>query len=135
MEATVTNMENHTASGAFREVADQVGPEEREQLLKMSAATIDRLLAPPKRRLRPGGKSTTRSRKNRHAEAIPIMTHVLAIDWQPGLAALTDQITRIQHHLVSLAEAKTYAQAPHSAGHFASALREARRTYFASNLT
>ena len=58
------------------------------QLLKMSAATIDRLLAPHKRMLRPGGKSATRSRKNRHFEAIPIMTHVRVLDWQPGRAAI-----------------------------------------------
>ena len=58
--------------------------------------TIDRLLAPHKRTLRPGEKSTTRSRKNRHSEAIPIMTHVRAIDWQPGRAAI-DTVAHCGH--------------------------------------
>ena len=94
MGATVMNMGNHT--GAFGEVAARVSPGVREQLLTMSAPTIDRLLAPHKRSLRPGGKSTTRSRKNRHAEAIPIMTHVSAIDWQPGLVAI-DTVAHCGH--------------------------------------
>ena len=94
MGATVMNMENHT--GAFGEVAARVSPGVREQLLTMSAPTIDRLLAPHKRSLLPGGKSTTRSRKNRHAEAIPIMTHVSAIDWQPGLVAI-DTVAHCGH--------------------------------------
>lgn len=34
---------------------------------------------------------------------------------QVDLAQLTDHITRIQHRQISLAEAKTYAQAPHAA--------------------
>ena len=96
MGPTVTNMETHSATGAFGEVATRLSPEVREQLLQMSAATIDRLLAPHKRMLRPGGKSTTRSRKNRHAEAIPIMTHVPAIDGQPGLVAI-DTVAHCGH--------------------------------------
>ena len=96
MRPTVMNMESHTGTGAFGEVATRVSPEVREQLLTMSAATIDRLSAPHKKMLRRGGKSTTRSRKNRHGEAIPIMTHVPAIDWQPGLVAI-DTVAHCRH--------------------------------------
>ena len=84
MPATLANMDAHTGTGAFGDTAARYTPEVHAQLLTVSAATIDRLLAPYKRALQPGGKSTTRSRKNRHAERIPIMTHVAAIDWQPG---------------------------------------------------
>ncbi len=58
------------------------------QLLAMSAATIDRLLAPFKRSMYPEGKSTTRSRRNQYTEAVPIMSRIPAIDWQPGLVAI-----------------------------------------------
>ncbi|MEO6942320.1 MAG: transposase family protein [Terrimesophilobacter sp.] len=96
MAATLANMQAHTATGSFGQSATRYSPQVREQLLRMSPATIDRLLAPYKRGLHPGGKSTTRSRKNRHAEAIPIMTHVAAIDWQPGLVAI-DTVAHCGH--------------------------------------
>lgn len=96
MASTLANMESHAESGSFGEVAARFSPEVRDQLLQMSAATIDRLLAPYKRLLHPGGKSTTRSRKNRHSEAIPIMTHVAAVDWQPGLVAI-DTVAHCGH--------------------------------------
>ena len=96
MGPTVTNMEKHTTTGAFGDAASRVSPTVRGHLLKMSAATIDRLLAPHKLTLRPGGKSTTRSRKNRHSEAIPIMTHVRVLDWQPGLVAI-DTVAHCGH--------------------------------------
>ena len=96
MVSTVANMETHAGTGAFGQAATRFTPEVREQLIRMSAATIDRLLAPHKRALRPGGKSTTRSRKNRHAQLIPIMTHVSAIDWQPGLVAI-DTVAHCGH--------------------------------------
>ncbi|HEY5222185.1 MAG TPA: DDE-type integrase/transposase/recombinase, partial [Microbacteriaceae bacterium] len=83
-------------TGAFGDTAARYTPEVHAQLLTVSAATIDRLLAPYKRALQPGGKSTTRSRKNRHAERIPIMTHVAAIDWQPGLVAI-DTVAHCGH--------------------------------------
>jgi len=96
MPATLANMDAHTGTGAFGDTAARYTPEVHAQLLTVSAATIDRLLAPYKRALQPGGKSTTRSRKNRHAERIPIMTHVAAIDWQPGLVAI-DTVAHCGH--------------------------------------
>ena len=54
----------------------------------MSAATIDRLLAPFKLSMYPEGKSTTRSRRNQYTEAIPIMSRIPDSDWQPGLVAI-----------------------------------------------
>lgn len=96
MAATLANMEAHAASGAFGQAGGRYRPQVHDQLLMMSAATIDRLLAPHKLALHPGGKSTTRSRKNRHSEVIPIMTHVAAIDWQPGLVAI-DTVAHCGH--------------------------------------
>lgn len=96
MEPTLANMAAHADTGAFGQAAGRYSAEVRGQLLIMSAATIDRLLAPHKNGLHPGGKSTTRSRKNRHAEVIPIMTHVAAIDWQPGLVAI-DTVAHCGH--------------------------------------
>lgn len=96
MGSTLANMDAHAATGAFGQAFGRYSPEVRSQLLMMSAATIDRLLAPHKQALHPGGKSTTRSRKNRHAEVIPIMTHVAAIDWQPGLVAI-DTVAHCGH--------------------------------------
>lgn len=96
MAPTVANMDAHAGTGSFGEVLPRYSPAVRVQLLTVSAATIDRLLAPHKHALAPGGKSTTRSRKNRHAEAIPIMTHVAAIDWQPGLVAI-DTVAHCGH--------------------------------------
>lgn len=96
MAGTLDNMDAHAGAGAFGQAAARYGPEVRGQLPAISAATIDRLLAPHKRSLQPGGKSTTRSRKNRHAELIPIMTHVAAIDWQPGLVAI-DTVAHCGH--------------------------------------
>lgn len=54
----------------------------------MCAATIDRLLAPFKLSMYPEGKSTTRSRRNQYMEAVPIMSRIPDIDWQPGLVAI-----------------------------------------------
>lgn len=54
----------------------------------MSAATIDRLLAPFKQSMYPEGKSTTHSRRNQYTEAIPSMSRIPNIDWQPGLVAV-----------------------------------------------
>lgn len=96
MEATLANMDAHADTGAFGDAFPRYTPAVRTQLLTISAASIDRLLAPHKRALAPGGKSTTRSRKNRHAELIPIMTHVAAIDWQPGLVAI-DTVAHCGH--------------------------------------
>lgn len=96
MASTLANLEAHADTGSFGDVRARFTSEVREQLLRMSPATIDRLLAPHKRMLRPGGKSTTRSRKNRHSEAIPIMTHVAAVDWQPGLVAI-DTVAHCGH--------------------------------------
>lgn len=96
MLPTVVNLEAHRGAGALGQAAGRFTPEVRRQLLAMSAATIDRLLAPHKRMLYPAGKSTTRSRKNRHAELIPIMTHIPAVDWQPGLVAI-DTVAHCGH--------------------------------------
>lgn len=96
MANTLENLEAHTETGSFGLAAGRYSPEVREQLLRMSPATIDRLLRAHKHTLHPGGKSTTRSRKNRHAEAIPIMTHVAPADWQPGLCAI-DTVAHCGH--------------------------------------
>jgi transposase InsO family protein len=96
MGPALANLEAHLGTGSFGQAETRYDPEVRAQLLKMSAATIDRLLAPHKRTLHPGGKSTTRSRKNRHAEVIPIMTHVAPVDWQPGLVAI-DTVAHCGH--------------------------------------
>lgn len=96
MAVTLQNMEAHPASRPFGREADRYGPAVRDQLLRMSASSIDRLLAPFKARLHPEGKSTTRSRQSRHTEAIPIMTRVPAIDRQPGLVAI-DTVAHCGH--------------------------------------
>ncbi len=88
MGATLANMEDHAGTGSFGPVRGRYSPAVREQLLVMSPATIDRLLTPYKLRLYPDGKSTTRSRKNRHTELVPIMTRIPVIDHQPGTVAI-----------------------------------------------
>lgn len=70
MDATLANMESHMGSGSFGRVRTRYSPEVRTQLLTMSAATIDRLLAPFKLSMYPDGKSTTRSRRNQYTEVI-----------------------------------------------------------------
>lgn len=96
MAATLGNMEAHAGQGAFGPVRGRYGPAVREELLRMSPATIDRLLAPHKARLHPDGKSTTRSMRNQYREAIPIMTRIPAIDRQPGLVAI-DTVAHCGH--------------------------------------
>lgn len=88
MGTTLANMEAHIATGAFGRARSRYSPAVHTQLLAMSAATIDRLLAPFKLSMYPDGKSTTRSRRNRYTEAIPIMSRIPDIDWQPGLVAI-----------------------------------------------
>ncbi|MCY0906735.1 transposase family protein [Arthrobacter sp. H14-L1] len=88
MSATLVNMEAHIGSGAFGRARPRYSPQVHTQLLAMSAATIDRLLAPFKLSMYPEGKSTTRSRRNHYTEAIPIMSRIPDIDWQPGLVAI-----------------------------------------------
>ena len=88
MDATVANMDDHIDSGSFGRVRTRYSPEVRTQLLTMSAATIDRLLAPFKLSMYPDGKSTTRSRRNQYTEVIPIMSRIPDIDWQPGMVAI-----------------------------------------------
>ncbi len=88
MTATLANMEAHADTGSFGSALTRYSPDVREQLLVMSAATIDRLLAPYKLKLYPDGTSTTRSRKNRHTEQSPITTRIPVIDRQPGLVAI-----------------------------------------------
>ncbi|MDQ6741119.1 MAG: hypothetical protein M3021_12370 [Actinomycetota bacterium] len=68
--ATLANMDAYAGTGSIGQVRSCYGPAVKEQLLAMSPATIDRLLAPDKLKLYPDGKSTTRSRKNRHTEQI-----------------------------------------------------------------
>lgn len=70
MGTTLANMEAHIGSGAFGRARPRYRPEVHDQLLVMSAATIDRLLAPFKLSMYPDGKSTTRSRRNQYTEAI-----------------------------------------------------------------
>ncbi|WP_062006590.1 hypothetical protein [Arthrobacter alpinus] len=60
MGPTLANMDARTMTGAFGKVHTRYSPEVRAQLLAMSAATIDRLLAPIKLSMYPDGKSTTR---------------------------------------------------------------------------
>ncbi|PYI67874.1 integrase [Arthrobacter livingstonensis] len=88
MGATLANMGSHIGSGAFGRARSRYSPQARAQLLAMSAATIDRLLAPFKLSMYPEGKSTTRSRRNQYTEVIPIMSRIPAIDWQPGMVAI-----------------------------------------------
>ena len=88
MGTTLTNMEAHMGSGAFGKARSRYSPQAHAQLLAMSAATIDRILAPFKLSMYPDGKSTTRSRRNQYTEAIPIMSRIPDIDWQPGLVAI-----------------------------------------------
>jgi len=88
MGTTLANMDAHIGSGAFGRARSRYSPQVRGQLLAMSAATIDRLLAPFKRSMYPAGKSTTRSRRNQYTESIPLMSRVPEIDWQPGLVAI-----------------------------------------------
>lgn len=80
MRTALANMEAHIATGAFGKVRARYSPLAREQLLAMSAATIDRLLAPFKASMYPEGNSTTQSRRNQYTEAIPIMSRVPDID-------------------------------------------------------
>jgi transposase InsO family protein len=88
MEATLANLEAHAATGSLGRERGRYSPEVRAQLLAMSAATIDRLLAPFKRAMYPEGKSTTRTRRNQYTESIPLMVRIPVIDWQPGLVAI-----------------------------------------------
>lgn len=88
MGATLANMEAHIGSGAFGRARSRYSTLVHTQLLTMSAATIDRLLAPFKLSMYPQGKSTTGSRRNQYTEAIPIMSRIPDIDWQPGLVAI-----------------------------------------------
>lgn len=74
-------------------------PVVKAQLLRMSPATIDRLLGIYKAMLHPDGKSTTRSVKNQYRETIPILTHVPMIDRQPGLVAI-DTVAHCGHTLL-----------------------------------
>ncbi|GAA4362550.1 DDE-type integrase/transposase/recombinase [Paeniglutamicibacter cryotolerans] len=98
MGPTLQNMENHPGSAPFGHEKARYTPAVRAQLLTMSPATIDRLLAPCKALLYPDAKSSTRSVANRHREAIPIMTHVPEIDKQPGLVAI-DTVAHCGHTL------------------------------------
>ncbi|MHA7271553.1 integrase catalytic domain-containing protein [Arthrobacter sp. HLT1-20] len=88
METTLANMEAHILTGSFGRARARYSPAVHAQLLATSAATIDRLLAPFKQSMYPDGKSTTRSRRNQYTEAIPIMSRIPDIDWQPGLVAI-----------------------------------------------
>ena len=88
MGTTLANMEAHARAGSFGRARARYSPQVHEQLLAMSAATIDRLLAPFKASMYPDGKSTTRSRRNQYTESIPIMSRIPDIDWQPGLVAI-----------------------------------------------
>ena len=88
MGTTLANMESHMGSGAFGRTRPRYSPDVRTQLLTMSAATIDRLLAPFKLSMYPDGKSTTRSRRNQYTEVIPIMSRIPVIDWQPAMVAI-----------------------------------------------
>ena len=88
MGTTLANMDAHIRAGAFGRVRARYSPAVHDQLLAMSAATIDRLLAPFKLSMYPDGKSTTRSRRNQYTESIPIMSRIPDIDWQPGLVAI-----------------------------------------------
>ncbi|ALO68142.1 hypothetical protein AS189_18630 [Arthrobacter alpinus] len=74
MESTLASMKAHARAGSFGRAWVRYGPEVHTQLLAMSAAAIDRLLAPVKLSMYPEGKSTTRSRRNQYREAVPIMS-------------------------------------------------------------
>ncbi|ALV44156.1 hypothetical protein MB46_00135 [Arthrobacter alpinus] len=76
MESTLANMKAHARAGSFGRAWVRYGPEVHTQLLAISAAAIDRLLAPFKRSMYPEGKSTTRSRRNQYMEAVPIMPRI-----------------------------------------------------------
>lgn len=96
MSAILANMEAHPGSRPFGKETPRYCPEVKTQLLRMSAATIDRLLGTYKARLHPDGKSTTHSVKNQYRETIPIMTSVPVIDRQPGLVAI-DTVAHCGH--------------------------------------
>lgn len=85
---TLENMEAHARAGSFGRARARYSPEVHAQLLAISAATIERLLAPFKLSMYPDGKSTTRLRRNQYMEAIPIMSRIPDLGWQPGLVAI-----------------------------------------------
>lgn len=98
METTLDNFEQHTMSKPFGPDRARYTPYVREQLLKMSPATIDRLLGPFKTELYPDAKTSTKSVGNKYREAIPIMTRIPQIDKQPGLVAI-DTVAHCGHTL------------------------------------
>ena len=61
-------------------------------------------------------RTCTGSRRTLRRDGFPVSSINLATtNASIDLAELTDHIQRIQHRLINLAEAKTYAQAPHAA--------------------
>jgi transposase InsO family protein len=97
MEPSLDNMEIFHSFGLE---ARRYTPAVRTQLLAISPATIDRLLKPTRTTMDPLGKSSTRSRKTRLSELIPIMTHVPVLDEQPGLISV-DTVAHCGHTLNS----------------------------------
>jgi hypothetical protein len=79
---TVAIRANLALLDKFCELRD-VNPRTRELLLRISPATIDRLLAPDRKRLRFKGRSHTRAGSLRH-DQIPIRTFGEADQKQPG---------------------------------------------------
>lgn len=98
MQIVLDNLEKHADNGSFSKVRVRYTPQIRAELLRMSAATIDRYLAPFKNRLHPDAKSSTRSSKNRFKDIIPIMTHIKPIDHQPGIIMI-DTVAHCGHTL------------------------------------
>ena len=80
LESHLTALEQH---GELGEVAHRLTPEVRAQVLSMSAATIDRHLAPTRQARDPESKSTTR-RGSLLRESIPIRPATAATELEPG---------------------------------------------------
>ncbi|WP_431710638.1 integrase catalytic domain-containing protein [Glutamicibacter uratoxydans] len=98
MRTILDNLERHVASGSLGKVRTRYTPQVRDELLRMSPATIDRYLAPFKDRLHPDAKAATRTSKNRFKDIIPIMTHIKPIDHQPGIV-MADTVAHCGHTL------------------------------------
>lgn len=85
MDGTLSNMEQHKSFGVE---ARRYTPHVKAQLLKMSPATIDRLLAPTKKHMDPTALGATSSKKTALRELIPIMTHLDPLQHQPGIVSV-----------------------------------------------